>query len=272
MDFLYLLKLIILAIVEGITEFVPVSSTGHMILFSDLLKMDIANDPFLRLYVVVIQVGAIMAIIVLYREKVFGSFKSLKPGGQGFNFWLKIAIGMIPAGIIGLLFDDIIEEHFMNSLTVGIALIIGAVLMILFERVYGKEGHTKNIDDISNKQAFTVGIFQTLAILLPGFSRSAATIIGGWRMGLTTVVATEFSFFLAIPTMVLGSLYKIYRFEGSISSVEWFYLLVGTIVSFFVAKVVVASFVGYLQKKGMSVFAVYRLLIGVVVIILFLTK
>ncbi|MDF9866993.1 undecaprenyl-diphosphatase [Bacilli bacterium PM5-3] len=270
MDLLYLLKIVIVAIVEGITEFLPISSTGHMIIVSDLLKLE--STPFLKLLLVVIQVGAIMAVVVLYRKRLLNTLKpqNLKPGEVGFNFWAKIAIAVVPAGIIGLLFDDIIEAKFMNSFTVSLALIVGAILMIICENKFRKNAKTDDIDKITYKQAFIVGAFQTLAILFPGFSRSASSIIGGWIMGFSTVVAAEFSFFLAIPTMLLGSAYKLFKYEAVLSVPEIGYIVIGLIISFVVAYFVIEKFIAYLQKKPMRIFAVYRLIVGTILLIMFI--
>lgn len=265
-----LIKLIVVAIVEGLTEFLPISSTGHMIIISDLMKME--STPFLKLYLIVIQVGAIMAVVVLYRKRLLNTLKlkNLKPGKVGFNFWTKILIAIVPAAIIGVFFDDIIEANFMTTLTVAIALIVGAIFMLYCEKKYRLSATVKDVDDITYKQAFIVGAFQCLAILFPGFSRSAASIIGGWIMGFSTIVAAEFSFFLAIPTMFLGSLYKILKYNGSLASIEIFYIIVGLIVAFIVAYFVIEKFMNYLQKRPMRIFALYRLVVGFVLLGLFI--
>lgn len=265
MDILYLIKIIIVSIVEGITEFLPVSSTGHMIIVSDLLQ--IQNSAFMNnLFLIVVQLGAIMAVVVQYKSKLLGTFKEIKPGQKGFKFWVKIMIGVIPAGIIGLLFDDVIEEVMMNKYTVAGALIVGAIAMIICEKKFRNKDNTKSIDDISYFQAFAVGAFQTLAIIWPGFSRSASSIIGGWIMGLSTVVAAEFSFFLAIPTMFLGSIYKIMKYDQAITGVQYIYIIVGLIVAYLVAKIVIEKFIHYLQHHSMRPFAIYRIIVGLVVL------
>ena len=269
MDLIYLLKIIVLSIVEGITEFLPISSTGHMIIFSDLMNME--STPFLNLFMIVIQVGAIMAVVVLYRKKLMNTLKieNLKPGKVGFNFWTKIAVGIIPAGIVGVLADDFIEYHFMNSFTVALALVGGAIMMIIFENKFRKNSRVTDVDDITYKQAFIVGTFQILAIIFPGFSRSAASIMGGWAMRFNTVVAAEFSFFLAIPTMILGSTWKLLRFNYELSSYDIFYIIIGLVISFAVAYVVIEKFISYLQKKPMRIFAVYRIIIGFVLLTIY---
>ena len=270
MDLLYLIKIIIIGIVEGVTEFLPISSTGHMIIFSDLINLE--ETPFIKLFLVVIQVGAIMAVVVLYRKRLANSLKpaNLKPGGTGFAFWTKILIAVVPAGIIGLLFNDLIEAKLMTTITVAFALIVGAIIMIICENKFRKNAKTKDIDQISYLQAFVVGAFQTLAIIWPGFSRSASSIIGGWIMGFSTVVAAEFSFFLAIPTMLLGSLYKLIKYDGILSGAQIGYIIVGLAVSFVVAYIVIEKFITYLQKRPMRIFALYRMLVGMILIALFL--
>lgn len=261
------IKIVIISITEGITEFLPISSTGHMIIVSEALGIKV--EGFMALFVVVIQLGAIMAVVVLYKDRLLNSIKDIKPGQKGFKFWSLIAVAIIPAGIIGLLFDDIIEEKLMNGLTVSLALIVGAIIMIYTENKYRKNAKITMIENMTYKTAAIVGAFQTIAILWPGFSRSAATIIGGWIMGLSTVVAAEFSFFLAIPTMLLGSIYKMLKYSSAISMLEMFYLAIGLVVSFLVAKVVIEKFITYLQKKPMRIFAVYRIIIGTILLIMF---
>jgi undecaprenyl-diphosphatase len=265
-----LIKLIIISIVEGLSEFLPISSTGHMIIISDLLQLE--STHFLKLFLIVIQVGAIMAVVVLYRKRLLNTVRleNIKPGQVGFNFWLKIFIAIIPAGIIGVLFDDIIEEHFMNSITVACALVIGGIFMIITENKFRNHAQVNDVDDITFKQAFIVGIFQCLAILFPGFSRSAASIIGGWIMGFSTVVAAEFSFFLAIPTMLLGSAYKLLKYQETITSLQYFYIFIGLLVAFVIAYIVIEKFMNFLQKKPMRIFALYRFVVGFFLLIMFL--
>lgn len=266
MDIVYLFKIVIISIVEGLTEFIPVSSTGHMIIVSDLLQVQ--NSAFMNnLFLIVVQLGAIMAVVVQYKDKLFGTLTELKPGQKGFKFWTKIMLGVVPAGIIGLLFDDVIEEVMMNKYTVAGALIVGAIAMIYCEKHFRGRDKTTNVDNITYFQAFIIGAFQTLAILWPGFSRSASSIIGGWIMGLSTVLAAEFSFFLAIPTMFLGSLYKTMKYAHPITGVQYFYLAVGLVISFIVAKLVIEKFIEYLQKNSMRPFAIYRIILGFIILI-----
>lgn len=258
-----LIKAIIISIVEGITEFVPVSSTGHMILVGDLIGF---KGEFQNLFMVVIQLGAILAIVVLYWKKFWSSLiEFFKRKGSGFRLWTSILIAFLPAAVFGALFDDKIEEILFGSKPVAIALIVGAILMIFIEKKYRNTYKTKTIDDVSYKQALFIGFAQCFA-MWPGMSRSASTIMGGWLAGLSTVAAAEFSFFLAIPTMVGASGYKLIKGGMALSSGEIITLIIGFIVAFGVALIVVDKFVGYLKKKPMKVFAVYRLFIGVLIL------
>jgi undecaprenyl-diphosphatase len=262
---LLILKAILIGIVEGITEFLPVSSSGHMIIVGDLINF---NDQFAKLFQVVIQLGAILAVVLLYWNKIWNSLKNLAPGKWGFKLWLNILVAMIPSGILGFLFEDYIDEHLYSTITVVSALIVGAILMIVIENKYRKKKGINNPDNINVGQAFLIGCFQCLS-LWPGMSRSASTIMGGWISGLTSVAAAEFSFFLAIPTMVGASGVKLIKRGAAISTTnEVIALGVGFLVSFLVAYVVIEKFINFLQKKPMRVFAVYRILVGVVILIL----
>lgn len=262
-NIILLIKAIIISIVEGITEFVPVSSTGHMILVGDLIGF---KGDFENLFMVVIQLGAILAIVVLYWKKFWSSLiEFFKRKGSGFKLWTSILIAFLPAAVFGALFDDKIEEILFGSKPVAIALIVGAILMIIIEKKYRNTYKTRTIDDVSYKQALFIGFAQCFA-MWPGMSRSASTIMGGWLAGLSTVAAAEFSFFLAIPTMVGASGYKLIKGGMALSSGEIITLIIGFIVAFGVALIVVDKFIGYLKKKPMKGFAVYRLFIGVLIL------
>lgn len=259
MNLILLLKAIVIAIVEGITEFIPVSSTGHMIIVGDLIKF---KGSFANLFEVVIQLGAILAILVLYWEKIISSIKGFFAGKPwGVKFWINIFVACIPVGILGFAFEDLIDKYLFNSLTVAMGLLVGGVLMLIAEKKFKKSLKTVDIDDITTKQALKVGIFQCLA-LWPGMSRSSSTIIGGWVSGLSTVVATEFSFFLAIPAMVGASGVKLIKRGGNLVLGEILTLTVGFIVAFLVSLVVVDRFINYLKKKPMKVFAIYRIMVA----------
>jgi undecaprenyl-diphosphatase len=268
-NLILILKAIILGIVEGFTEFLPISSTGHMIIIGHFLKFE---GDFAKLFEIFIQLGSILAVVVLFRKKIFASLKSLKPKGFGFKLWTNLIIGFIPAGIIGLLFHKKIEEYLMVPIPVAGALLIGGIWMIFAEKKYRDTNKIKTLEEVGYKQAFIIGCFQCLSVIWPGFSRSASTIIGGWIMGLTSVVAAEFSFFLAIPTMVIATGFELIKTKMVLNSPEIISLIVGFIVSFLVALVVVGKFINYLKKKPMKGFAVYRIIVGIIIIIFSLVK
>lgn len=267
LNIILVLKAILIAIVEGITEFIPISSTGHMIIVGNVInfKGDFANS-----FEVIIQLGAILAIIVLYWSKIWRSvveFFQLKP--SGLKFWTNIIVAFIPAAVFGFLLNDKIDEFLFNPATVALALVVGGILMIIIEKKYRSKDITKNIDQISIKQAIKIGLFQCFA-LWPGMSRSASTIMGGWISGVSTVAATEFSFFLAIPTMIGAAALTLYKTGMNFSNGEIITLVIGFITAFLVALVVVEKFVSYLKSKPMKIFAIYRIILGVA--LLFIIK
>ena len=273
---LLILKAIIIGIVEGITEFLPISSTGHMILVGQFIGFNgtFYNKAYIDMFLVVIQLGAILAIVVLFWNKILDSLNPrnlFNTKGSGFKLWLNILIAFIPAAIIGLLFSKRIDAQLMYAKPVAYALIVGAILMIILENKYRKSNKINKIDDVNIKQALVIGIFQCLS-LWPGMSRSASTIMGGWVGGLTTAAAAEFSFFLAIPTMVAASGYTLLKLRVVMSSTEIIALCVGFIVSFLVALVVVEKFINFLKKKPMRVFAIYRICVGSILLILAFSK
>ncbi|MBU3192188.1 undecaprenyl-diphosphate phosphatase [Clostridium bowmanii] len=261
------LKAIIIAIVEGITEFIPISSTGHMIIVGNIINF---KGAFANSFEVVIQLGAILAIIVLYWNKIWSSvveFFKAKP--SGIKFWTNIIVAFIPAAVLGFLFNDRIDKYLFNPTTVALALVVGGILMIIIENKFRTEDKTKNIEKITIKQAFKIGCFQCFA-LWPGMSRSASTIMGGWISGVSTVAATEFSFFLAIPTMFGATALTLFKSGMNFSSGEIITLFIGFVIAFLVALIVVEKFVSYLKKKPMKVFAIYRIIVGIA--LLFLIK
>ncbi|WBW98700.1 undecaprenyl-diphosphate phosphatase [Oceanirhabdus sp. W0125-5] len=265
--FMTLIKAIIISIVEGITEFLPVSSTGHMIIVRDFINFD---GAFSNLFIIVIQLGAILAIVVLFWNKIYKSVISfLKLEKEGLRFWLPIFVACIPAVILGLLFDDKIEAVLFKPLPVGIALIVGAILMIVLEKSIRDKKVERDINHISYKQAIIIGIAQCMA-LWPGMSRSASTIMGGWVAGLSTYAATEFSFFLALPVMVGATGYKLLTTPVVLSGTHIFVLIVGFIAAFLVALIVVDKFLNYLKKKPMKVFSIYRLIVGVIIVVMYI--
>lgn len=274
MDLYLFIKVIVIGIVEGITEFLPVSSTGHMIIIGDFINF---NEPtiskaYTDMFEVVIQLGAILAIVVLYWDKVKKSLVDFS--GYGYKLWSKIIIAFIPSAVVGLLLHDVIDTYLFNSLTVTLALIAGGILMIYMEKRYRKVNKVRAIENITIKQAIKIGFFQCLA-LWPGMSRSASTIMGGWVSGLSNVAAAEFSFFLAIPTMVAASGFVMLKaaVKGiTLDASQIIALTLGFIVSFLVALVVVEKFINFLQKKPMRVFAIYRIFIGIVLLLLAVNK
>lgn len=248
---------IILAIIEGLTEFLPVSSTGHMILGSSI--MGIAHEPFTKLFTVAIQLGAILSVIVLYWRKFF----------QTLNFYFKLVVAFIPAAVFGLLFNDFIDSLLENVLVVGITLFLGGVLFLFLDKLFSDDGKTN--DSPSYPSAFKIGMFQVIA-MIPGVSRSAATIIGGLTQNLTRKAAAEFSFFLAVPTMFAATAKKGYDYykEGiALDSHQVNLLVVGNVVAFIVAMIAIKSFIGFLTKHGFKLFGYYRIAVGLVIIVLY---
>lgn len=273
MDFILIFKAVIIGIVEGITEFLPISSTGHMIIVENFINFKAPMYPkaYTDMFDVVIQLGAILAIVVLYWQKIKGSLLNLKPGKWGFKLWLNMLIAFIPAAVIGLKFNNIIKAKLFNSVTVAFALVVGGFLMIFMENKYRRGNKIRNIDDVNIVQAFKIGCFQCLS-LWPGMSRSASTIMGGWVSGLNNSAAAEFSFFLAIPTMVAASGYSLLKVKIAMNSSQIVALVAAFIVAFIVALVVVDGFINFLKRKPMRVFAIYRIIVGVIILALAFTK
>lgn len=262
-----ILQALVMGIVEGLTEFLPVSSTGHLIIVGSLIGF---TGDFATMFEIVIQLGAILAVVFYYRERILASFKYLLPGAWGFNLWLKIFVAFLPSAVIGLLLNNLIEKYLFTPLWVAIALIIGAVMMLVVEkRFLGNK--LKAIEAIGLRGAFFIGIGQCMS-LFPGMSRSASTIMGGMMVGLSVKAAAEFSFFLAIPTMLAATAYSLLQGITAISSVEWGALVVGFIVSFIVALLVVGKFLSYLEKHQLKSFAIYRLILGIFMMLLVLGK
>lgn len=254
---------VILAIIEGITEFLPVSSTGHMIIGSSV--MGIAADPFTKLFTIVIQLGAILSVIILYWKRFLPKTNSMS---ETMDFYFKLFVAFIPAIFFGLLLNDVIDELLENVVVVGISLFIGGVIFLMLDKLFSNEGKTD--DPPSYPSAFKIGMFQVIA-MIPGVSRSAATIIGGLTQKLTRQAAAEFSFFLAVPTMFGATAKKLldyYLDGGTITSEQINLLIVGNVVAFIVAMIAIKSFIGFLTKYGFKVFGYYRIAIGLIIIIL----
>lgn len=276
MDFIELLKVIFLGIVEGITEWLPVSSTGHLILVEEFIKLNV-SEAFWEMFMVVIQLGAIMAVVVLYFKELWPFQNQKKAKGalecyvktDKMIMWFKIVVSCIPSIVIGLPFNDFIEAHFNNYLVVSIMLIVYGIFFILIENYNKKRTASINsVVEIGWKTAFLIGVFQLLAVI-PGTSRSGATIIGGILLGTSRTVAAEYTFFLAIPTMFGASLLKLVKFGLNFTGTEAIILIVGTLVSFVVSILAIKFLMGYIKKHDFKAFGWYRIALGVVVMLFF---
>lgn len=251
------LEAIILGIVEGLTEFLPISSTGHMIIASSL--MGIQSDDFVKLFTVAIQLGTILSVVVLYFKRFFRSIQ----------FYLKLLVAFIPAAIFGVLLSDKIDQMLESPQTVAISLVIGGVVLLFIDKIFSK-GDEDNADNIKYPGAFVVGLFQCLA-MIPGVSRSAATIIGGMQQRLTKKAAAEFSFFLAVPTMFAATAKKLldfYKDGHTVSGAEMKLLAIGNVVGFVVAIIAIRSFITYVSRHGFKAFGIYRIIVGVIILAL----
>ena len=268
MNILEILKVIIIGIVEGITEWLPISSTGHMILVDELIKLN-ASEEFKSMFMVVIQLGAILAVVVLYFRKLnpFSRSKSLKMRYLTIELWKKIIVACLPAAMLGVLIDDWLDAHLYNGFTVAMALIVYGVLFILIEN-----SNKKRVDSITKvysidyQTALFIGAFQVLA-LIPGTSRSGATIIGGMILGASRSVAAEFSFFLSIPIMFGASLLKLVKFGFHYSMAEIVYLLLGMIVAFLVSIFSISFLLSWIKKNDFKFFGYYRIVLGLIVLV-----
>ena len=267
------LKVIILGIVEGITEWLPVSSTGHLILVGGLLSPGL-SDAFMEMFDVVIQLGAIMAVVVLYFHKLnpFSPTKTQRQKMLTWQMWIKVAIASVPAAIVGLLFNDILDELFYKPLPVAIMLIVYGVLFIVVENKHkGQKPIVKSISGLSVQMLLWIGFFQMLA-LIPGTSRSGATIVGALIIGVSREVAAEFTFFLAIPAMFGASLVKLIKFGFHFTLGEFGYLMLGCVVSFGVSIVAIKFLMNYIKKNDFKVFGYYRIALGSLIILVSLVK
>ena len=272
LSFFDLLKVIFLGIVEGITEWLPISSTGHMLLVDEFLKMNMTDD-FKEMFFVVIQLGAILAVVVLYWKRMFPfQFKDkTKPVIQKdiFSLWFKVVVACIPGAFVTILFDDYIEAHLHTPTVIAIALIFYGVAFILIEN-WNKTRTPKinTLSDITYQTAFLIGLFQVLSII-PGTSRSGATIIGGLLIGVSRVAVAEFTFYLAVPVMLGLSLIKVIKFGFSFSGAELVTLGVGTVVAFVVSILVIRFLMSYIKKHDFKVFGWYRIVLGALVLLIF---
>lgn len=253
------LEAIILAIIEGLTEFLPVSSTGHMIIASTF--MGIASDNFVKLFTVAIQFGAILSVVIVYFKKFF----------QSWNFYMKLFVAFVPTGIIGLLLKSHIDALLENVWVVAISLLLGGIILLFVDKMFAKN-EEEGLDEVDYKTGFIIGAIQSLA-MIPGVSRSAATIIGGLSQRLTRKAAAEFSFFLAVPTMFAATAKSIWDEKELLlnsSNNEMLLLIVGNVIAFIVAYIAIRSFISYLSKNGFKMFGYYRIILGSILIILML--
>ncbi len=273
MGFIEIIKAVLYGIVEGITEWLPISSTGHMILLHDIIPLDL-SDEFWNMFLVVIQFGAIIAVIVHFWNKIwpFNTKVKNKPlvRYDVLNLWLKIIVACIPAGVIGYLLDDWVDAHLYNSVTVAIMLIaVGIVFIIVEDRNKGKTPRVTTIRELTYKDALIIGLFQVVAALLPGTSRSGATIIGGLVIGVERTVAAEFTFFLAIPVMLGASILKLAKFGWHFTALEAGVLITGSVVAFLVSFWCIKFLMDYVKKHDFKPFGYYRIVLGIVVLVYF---
>lgn len=262
------LKVIILGIVEGITEWLPVSSTGHLILVGDLLAPSM-SDEFMEMFNVVIQLGAIMAVVVIYFHKLnpFSPKKTQKQKMLTWQMWIKVFIASVPAGVVGVLFNDILDELFYKPFPVAVMLIVYGVLFIIVEnRNARKRPQVNRIADLTIPMLLWIGVFQMLA-LIPGTSRSGATIVGALLIGVSRGVAAEFTFFLAIPAMFGASLLKLIKFGLSFTAAEFGLLILGCVVSFGLSIVAIKFLMNYIKKNDFKIFGYYRIVLGALIIL-----
>ena len=266
-----ILKTILFGIVEGITEWLPISSTGHMILLNEFVKLDVSEE-FWEMFLVVIQLGAILAVVLLFWNKIFPFRFKEKPVIRTdiFVLWFKILVACIPAAVIGLAFDDVFDALFYNPTCVAVALIVFGIAFIVIEnRNKNMSPKITELQQITFQTAFMIGVFQLLAAVFPGTSRSGATIVGALLIGVSRTVAAEFTFFLAIPVMLGASLLKIVKFGFDFTGAELTVLLVGMVSAFVVSVVVIRFLMGYIKKHDFKVFGWYRIILGAAVLLYF---
>ncbi len=258
-----LLHAIILAIIEGLTEFLPVSSTGHMVIGSTL--MGIQSQPFVKVFTVAIQFGAILSVLVLYWRRFF----------QNFNFYIRLAVAFLPAAVFGLFLKKYIDQMLENIVVVAVALIAGGIVFLFLDGYFAKRArYNTSVEDVTLPKALNIGLFQVIS-MIPGVSRSAATIIGGLTQGLSPKTAAEFSFFLAVPTMFAATCKSLWDYvseeNGTFTSNDLMLLAVGNVVAFLVAMVAIRSFINFLTKHGFKVFGYYRIAVGLILLALWAT-
>ena len=276
MQFIEYVKALILGIIEGITEWLPISSTGHMILFDEFVKLEVSEE-FKEMFFVVIQLGAILAVPILFWDKLwpFSKKKTGEERSRVFSLWFKVIVGAIPAAVFGLVLDDILDTYLYNYVVVSIALVVYGVAFILVERLKKKSGfRVESVYDLTYADALKIGAFQVLS-LIPGTSRSGSTILGGMLTGVSRTASSEFSFFMAIPIMLGASGLKVLKFilEGfTATGDEIALLLVGIVVSFLVSLLAIKLLMDFVKHHDFTPFGIYRIVLGVIVIVYFLIK
>lgn len=271
--FMELLKAALFGVVEGITEWLPISSTGHMILLNEFVHMDVGED-FWNMFLVVIQLGAILAVVLLFWNKIF-PFDFTKKGKEIlrkdiWDMWFKIVAACIPAAVVGVFFDEILERYLYNPFTVAVMLILfGAGFLLIENRNRGKKPRIDSLQAIGYREAVLIGLFQLIAAIFPGTSRSGATILGGLMIGVSRTVAAEFTFFLAIPVMLGASLLKLVKFGFDFTGTEAAILAAGMVVAFAVSMAVIRFLMGYIRRHDFKVFGWYRIVLGALVLVYF---
>jgi undecaprenyl-diphosphatase len=276
MNFLYA---IIYGIIEGITEWLPISSTGHLILANTFLKFagEVGTEEFWNMFEVVIQFGAILAVVVLYIKNIWPLKFKEKDGSKKLgwdkdtlNLWGKILVSCVPAAIVGLAFDDLLDKYLYNPLTIGIMLILVGIVFIIIETRHKKKYRVEDIKELTYKDALIIGAFQLIAAIFPGTSRSGATIVGALMIGISRVVAAEYTFYLAIPVMAGASLLKLIKM-GAMTGYQLGILAIGCVVTFIVSMFIIKFLMNFIKKHDFKPFAYYRILLGIVVLVLLFT-
>ena len=277
MQVIEILKAILFGIVEGVTEWLPISSTGHMILLNEFVKLNVSPE-FWNLFLVVIQLGAILAVVIMYWKTIWPFKRQKRRDGSSriifrksvFIMWLKALVACIPAAVVGILADDWIDAHLYTPQVVAIMLIVVGIAFIVIESLNANRvPRVERLRDLTFKDAFVIGLFQLVAAVLPGTSRSGATILGGLMIGVSRTVAAKFTFILAIPVMAGASLLKIVKSDLSFTAAEWTTLGVGMLVAFIVSFLIIAFLMNYIRKHDFKAFGVYRIILGILVLVYF---
>ena len=277
MNIIEILKAVLFGVVEGITEWLPISSTGHMILLNEFVKLNVSPE-FWNLFLVVIQLGAILAVVIMYWKTIWPFKRQKRRDGSSriifrksvFIMWLKALVACIPAAVVGILADDWIDAHLYTPQVVAIMLIVVGIAFIVIESLNANRvPRVERLRDLTFKDAFVIGLFQLVAAVLPGTSRSGATILGGLMIGVSRTVAAKFTFILAIPFMAGASLLKIVKSDLSFTAAEWTTLGVGMLVAFIVSFLIIAFLMNYIRKHDFKAFGVYRIILGILVLVYF---